>query len=293
MLATNRDKVVALSVQGAVAPPVKRTAQSIAYDGRPFVLPGVGGITYNVKVGDPAFGWAGDHVEPCVSTAANVENRTDPKNVGYNVLACIGNRARVVTGDAKGATGFVTGIHGGIEHVIIDFTDGDIEKMAIDDKVLVRACGQGLSLTDYPKVKLFNIDPDLLEKLGIEEREGRLHVPVAAIVPARLMGSGLGSADVASGDYDITTQDHDEIRRLELDGLRLGDVVALEDADNSYGRSYRTGAVSIGVVVHSDCFLAGHGPGVATIMTTVEPLIRPVVNKEANIGRYLGIGRYR
>ena len=39
-------------------------------DGVPFVLPGTGGIAYNVKVGDPAFGWAGDHIEPGVSTAA-------------------------------------------------------------------------------------------------------------------------------------------------------------------------------------------------------------------------------
>lgn len=293
MLATNRDRVVMLSVQGFVAPPVKRAAQSIAFDGRPFVLPGVGGITYNVKVGDPAFGWAGDHVEPGVSTAAAADNRQDPKNVGYNVLACIGNTARVVSGDAKGAVGRVTGIHGGIEHVIIDFADEDIEKMAIDDKVLIRACGQGFKLTDYPGIKLFNIDPSLFEKLGVEERNGCLHVPVAAVVPAKLMGSGLGSSDVASGDYDITTQDGEEIRRLGLDSLRLGDMVALEDADNSYGRCYRKGAMSIGVVVHSDCLLAGHGPGVTTIMTAVEPLICPVVQKEANIGRYLGIGRFR
>lgn len=293
MLASNRDRMVMLSVQGAVAPPVRREAQRIAHDGRPFVLPGVGGISYNVKVGDPAFGWAGDHVEPGVSTAADYEKRTDPKNVGYNVLACIGNEARVVSGEAKGARGVVTGHHGGIEHVLIDFADEDLERMAIDDKILIKSFGQGFALLDFPAVKFFNLDPGLFDRLGIEEKGGQLVVAVAAKVPAKLMGSGLGSADVASGDYDITTQDAGEISRLGLDRLRLGDLVALEDTDNSYGRCYKSGATTIGVVVHSDCLLAGHGPGVATILTTVEPVIVPRIDPEANIARYLGIGRHR
>jgi len=37
--------------------------------------------------------------------------------------------------------------------------------------------------------------------------------------------------------------------------------VAISDADNSFGRSYKERAVSIGKVVHSDCVIAGHGPG--------------------------------
>jgi hypothetical protein len=32
---------------------------------------------------------------------------------------------------------------------------------------------------------------------------------------------------------------------------------------------------------------------VATIMTAASPIIEPVLDPEANIGRYLGIGRYR
>jgi hypothetical protein len=142
-------------------------------------------------------------------------------------------------------------------------------------------------------VKLFNLDPALLELINPEEANGRLRVKVTAVVPAVLMGSGIGTADVASGDYDITTTDRAEIERLGLDKLRFGDIVALADCDNLYGRSYRRGAVSIGVVVHSDCLLAGHGPGVATIMTCASSIIEPVLDDTANIGRYLGIGRYR
>ncbi|HAN87147.1 MAG: DUF4438 domain-containing protein [Bacillota bacterium] len=293
MIRTNRDRLVVVSVQGVVAPHVRRQAFRIDADGVPFVLPGVGGITYNVRVGDSAFGWAGDHVEPGVSTAADYDKRGDEKNRAYNILACIGNKARVISGDAKGAEGVVTGHHGGIEHVLMDFDDEAIEKLAIDDKILIRACGQGLRLLDYPDVKMFNLDPDLLDLIHIEEVGGKLRVGVAAVVPAVFMGSGIGSADVASGDYDITTTDKGEIERLGIDKLRFGDIVALEDCDNLYGRSYRQGAVSIGVVVHSDCLIAGHGPGVATIMTTAKPMIEPVIDDKANIGHYLGIGRYR
>ncbi|MDD4792024.1 MAG: DUF4438 domain-containing protein [Firmicutes bacterium] len=293
MIRTNRDKLVIVSVQGVVAPHVRRQAFRIDADGVPFVLPGVGGITYNVLVGDSVFGWAGDHVEPGVSTAADYDKRGDQKNRAYNVLACIGNKARVISGDAKGAEGVVTGHHGGIEHVLIDFDDDAMDKLAIDDKILIRACGQGLRLLDYPDVKMFNLDPDLLDLIRIEEAGTKLRVGVAAVIPAVFMGSGIGSSDVASGDYDITTTDKAEIERLGIDKLRFGDIVALEDCDNLFGRSYRQGAMSIGVVVHSDCLVAGHGPGVATIMTTAKPIIEPVIDDTANIGHYLGIGRYR
>lgn len=293
LLKTNKDRLVIMSVQGSVAPHVRKTAFRIDADGDPFVLPGVGGITYNVKVGDSAFGWAGDHVEPGVSTAAKPDKRGEAENVAYNVLSCIGNRARVISGDAKGAEGRVTGHHGGIEHVLIDFDDDTLEKLAIEDKILVRSCGQGLKLLDYPSIRMFNLDPDLLDLMAPEEAEGKLRVKVAARVPAVLMGSGIGSSDVASGDYDITTTDKQEIARLGIDQLKFGDIVALDDCDNLYGRSFRRGAISIGVVVHSDCLIAGHGPGVATIMTAASPIIEPVIDADANIGRYLGIGRYR
>ncbi len=41
----------------------------------------------------------------------------------------------------------------------------------------------------------------------------------------------------------------------------MGDLVAIMDADHSFGRIYKEGAVSIGIVVHSDCVLAGMGQG--------------------------------
>ncbi len=293
MIKTNRDKVVMISVQGAVAAPVTRLAYRVSAEGEPFILPGTGGITYNVLVGDPCFGWAGDHVEPGVSTCADIDKRSEGRNAGYNTYACVGNKARVVSGDAKGAEGVVVGHHGGIEHVMIDFPQDVMEKLCIDDKVLVKGYGQGLELTDYPSVKAMNLDPDLLDRMGITEKGGKLHVPVAVTVPAKLMGSGIGTSNCYSGDYDITTTDRKLVAELGIDKLKFGDIVAITDADNRFGRSFLTGAVTIGVVVHSDCLLAGHGPGVATLLTDVEGFIVPVVKKNANVGACLNLGRYR
>ena len=104
------------------------------------------------------------------------------------------------------------------------------------------------------------------------------------------MGSGVGRAHVGAGDYDVMTSDPETVKKYNLDKIRFGDFVALMDHDNSYGRAYVQGAVSIGIVVHSNCLLAGHGPGVSTLLTCATPKIEPVIDPSANIADLLGIG---
>jgi hypothetical protein len=294
MLRTNSDKVVKLSVQGKVSYPSGKKSHSVDADGKPFLLPGIGGISYNVKIGDPAFGWAGDHVEPGVSTLIDNEQRQAPANLSYHFYACVGNEAIVVTGDAKGKKGVVTGHHGGAEHVMLDFPDTVLDKLNMDDKFLIRAWGQGLKLLDHPDIHVYNLDPNLLKKMGIRELpKGKVEVPVAAVVPGHLMGSGVGHTAMGTGDYDIMTTDREEIRESGLDRLRFGDFVAITNHDNTYGRSWRRGAITIGIVVHSDCLVAGHGPGVTTLLAATTPIMVPKITKTANIGRILKVGRFR
>lgn len=282
MIKTNKEKVVKWSVQGKVHHPTGGNYR-ISYDGDPCVLPATGGISYNVKVGDSAFGWSGDHVEPGVS----IKNENATENAAVMTFACIGNEAKVVSGDAKGAKGYVTGMHGGIDHVLIYFKSEDLENLAIDDKIMIKAYGQGLKLENHKDIHVMSIDPDLFEKLGIEEAGEKIKVPVVGIVPPYLMGSGIGSNNAHSGDYDIMTEDMAEIKRLGLDKLRFGDLVLLQDCDNTYGRGYLKGAVSIGVVVHSDCIKAGHGPGITTILSSKKPIIEAVIKDKANIADYM------
>jgi hypothetical protein len=214
------------------------------------------------------------------------------------MYSCIGNEARVIGGRAKGAKGCVTGHHGGVEHVMIDFSDATLAKLTYDDKIMITSFGVGLCVEGFEDaVKVFSLDPGLLRKMRLrvegKGKRARLVVPVAALVPAVVMGSGLGSTDSYQGDYDIQTSDAEANRRYGLDKLRLGDLVALMDQDSTQGWSYRRGAVSIGVIIHGDSTIAGHGPGCQTIMTCRDAQLVPVADAEANIGKYLRIGRYR
>lgn len=281
----NYADVVMISVIGEIAAPRRMSLPySITHDGRAVVLPGTGGIVYNVRVGDRAMGWASDHMEPCVT----IKNKDEMENGGLNVLACIGNEAYAVSGEAKGARGTVTGKHGGAEHVMIDFPPDVLEQLTIGDKIQVRAYGRGLRLLDAPEVRLMNMSVQLLQALPLEmEADGALSVPVAGVVPPELMGSGVGHSP-ERGDYDIQTADTGVLEAHGLTELRLGDIVAFPDQDHSFGRGYRKGAATIAVIAHSDSFIAGHGPGVTTLLTSATGKIRPrLAPDQANIATLL------
>ncbi|CAK7039833.1 DUF4438 domain-containing protein [Tissierella sp.] len=287
MLKTNRDKLVIQSVQGKIHSPIMGPSPyRISGDGRPMILHATGGITYNFQIGDCCMDLVGDHVEPGVS----IRNEEVAENRALMVLSCVGNEARVISGDAKGAKGFVTGMHGGIEHVMIYFPQEDLEKMAINDNILIKAHGQGLAIEGHDDIVVMNLDPNLFEKIGIKENEnGELEVPVVTEIPAHLMGSGIGSATSFSGDYDITTGDEKAVKEYGIDRLKFGDLVLLKDCDNTYGRQYLEGAVTIGVVVHSNCILAGHGPGVTGLLSCKTSKIKEIKTEDANIANYLGV----
>jgi hypothetical protein len=281
---TNRSRLVVQLLSAQVAPPLLSSGlYDVGAEGVPRILPSVGGITLNVRVGDSAFAVEADHIEPAVSA----RHCDDKVNAAFCVLACIGNVATIASGDAKGERGMVTGKHGGIEHVMIDFPSEVMERMQLGDAIRVRAVGVGLELENAGDVKLFNCDPDLFEKLGVERAGARFRVPVARRVPARVMGSGLGRQTVARGDYDIQCFDEPTVREYGLDELRLGDIVAIEDADNSFGRIYRRGAVTVAVVSHGMSHLAGHGPGVTTLMTSASGAIEPALDARANLATIL------
>lgn len=294
-LKTNEKNLVKVAVQGRPANPLRFAEFEMDAEGRGHSLPSVGGITYNVKVGDSAFHWRGDHVETGVSMTLDEEKRSGKQNMALQFLACIGNEARIVSGAAKGAKGTVVGQHGGVEHLIVDFDDATLDKLTYDDKIMIRAFGQGLRLEGLEDILVYNLDPRILEFWAVRLASGKLEVPVALEVPSAIMGSGLGHGDPATGDYDITTQDAKIVKRLGLDRLRFGDFVAILDADNTYGRHYFEGAVTIGIVSHSDSFLSGHGPGVSTLFSTrTRGRIVPKVSaKGSNLAEILKIGRFR
>src|SRR5205823_6030360 len=54
---------------------------------------------------------------------------------------------------------------------------------------------------------------------------------------------------------------------LGLEGLRIGDLVAVADADHRFGRGYPPGFLAIGVISTGQCMLFGHGPGPSSLMS--------------------------
>ena len=291
---TNSDRLVMTSVEGHPSHATFGQPFGVGADGVARCLPGMSGICFNVKVGDLCFGWEGDHIEPGVSAVAEQDKRMEGKNRGFHALACVGNEVRVMTGDAKGAMGVVTGQHGGIEHVIIDFPDDVLDVLSHEDRLRIKCHGMGLRLTDYPALMCHNLSPAMLERMNIccDDDEG-ITVGVVANIPGFLMGSGIGSIAPMTGDYDIMSTDPSMVEKYRLDTLRLGDLVAINNHDNSYGRHYYEGATTIGIITHANSYMAGHGPGVVALMTSRLPIIRTEYDPAANISHYFGIGRAR
>lgn len=292
MIKTNVETLVETSVMGEITHPTQSGSYSVGYDGSAFIPVGMSGITHNVKVGDPAFGWAwGDHIEPGVS----IKNGDCKSNASLNTLACVGNVATVVQSamdgkdlKVKGATGIVTGKHGGAEHVLVHFSKKVLDNLCIGDRIQIRATGVGLRLTDYSDVSVMNCSPALLKALAPTEKASKVRIQVTKIIPGKIMGSGLGSTTSFRGDYDIQSVSPEAIKEYSIDTIRIGDIVAITDHDCSYGPRWHEGAITIGVVIHGSSRLSGHGPGVMVLMTTPRGTIEPIITRKANIADLLG-----
>lgn len=286
-LKMNEDKLAKILVMGEISHSIGHPGSFHVWpDGVPQVLlRGWAGIKLNVRVGDPALGWEGtDHLEPGVT----IRNPDHPSNLSLNLHACVGNEAIVASGDAKGEKGTVVAKHSGIEHVILDFAPEVIENLLFGDKIKIKAFGVGLRLLDFPDVKPMNADPGLLKKMKIGTKQGKLTVPVTHLIPAQLIGSGVGVVSAYTGDVDFQLSDPATFEEYGYASLRLGDFVAILDYDHSYGYAYRQGAVTIGIILHGDG-TAGHGPGVTTLLTSGEGNIVPVIDPNANFATRLGL----
>jgi hypothetical protein len=291
MIGTNVDRLIAISVAGEIVAPrmpaLPAMPHVIAEDGRPLILPALGGIVYNVRVGDSALGWVAENVHAGVS----IKNREESAHVALHTLACVGNDAVVMSGDARGARGTVTGKSGRwSEHVIIDFAPEVLDRLAIGDRILVKAHGIGLQFSGKLDVLAKNLSPRLLEAWGIGQQGSVMEVPIVGVVPPELMGAGSGlSSD--GGVLDIQTGEPNMLEASGLADLRLGDIVAFRDCDATFNSGYHKGAVSVGVVSQGDSARAGFGPGVTLLLTSRQGAIRPIVQPGVNLASLLDLAK--
>lgn len=287
MLKTNKDRLIVTAVQAVVQPSGSRGYGS-TWEGKAKVTLGTASINYTVSIGDPVWGYAAaDHVEPDVT----VQGRDKPSasDCAIAILACIGNEANVVSGDAKGANGIYIGRHAGADDLVW-FDREILDDLALDDKIQVKACGCGLQIEGFEDVKLNKMSPRLLEGMGVTVEEDQLVVPVVAEIPGWILGAGVGwDASVEVVDYDIQTTCPEVVEELKLKELKLGDVIAIPDHYDAWGRGRYEGAVTIGVIIHGFSSSGGHGPGVNPIMAALPGRLMTKMDPDANIAYYLGI----
>lgn len=258
-----------------------RHAYRVGPDGQSFLLPGMGGVTLGVHCGDPATGYASDHLEP----GASVRHRDPAANMALQFLSCVGNPVRLESGPAAGEVGHVIGQHA---YILVDFPEAVLAGMTTGDAVTVTACGQGLALAGHPAIVVKNCDPGLLARMpGGSRPDGRLEVHVAARVPPEAIGAGAGMiSEYANTDLMGAYPGLGDDLSLGLESLRIGDVVALADADHRYGRGYRAGYLTIGVVSTGQCMLFGHGPGPSTLLSGPAGAFHLVDDPDANLASW-------
>jgi hypothetical protein len=189
-----------------------------------------------------------------------------------------------------------------LEKVVTERTDGKLEA-AVVKEIPAEIVGQGAgrsSLTgNYhvqtcypPDIKKYGLNElrfgDLVLLKDIQTDYGKGYFRGGATLGVVVTGpsdvSGLGI-----GDYDIQTTCPEVVEELGLKDLRLGDIVAIRNHLDFYGRGRYVGAVTIGVVIHGWSDLAGHGPGVNPLLSAKPGIIETKLDPDANTAFYLGI----
>lgn len=303
VVSTNKDKLLKQALLGKITPPMMAVdggfigGYVVTWDGKPKLGIGIGGIKYNVKVGDPCLGWPeAEYLEPGVALVGADDKpggsrRPEGTVMAFLKMSCVGNQVTTISGEGKGTEGVITGKARAASvgyHVLAHFSSGDLEKLNIGDKVRVESEGVGMEVDGFDG-RIFNMSPSFLESIGMELEGDALTIPVVKEIPAYGMGYGVGGAPPESDSWCIQTSPPHLVEALGLGDLKIGDLVACRDILMSYGKGYYKGAVTAGIITVGGSDIAGHGPGVMAIAASKRGKIAPRIDPEANIARYLGL----
>ena len=106
------------------------------------------------------------------------------KNNAYNYLSCIGNEATIITGDGKGPKVLSPAPTAASNTSLCTLTPLSWTPSTSGTKSMSKPW-TGPQTAGLPRNHRENLDPDLLDKLNIEEKSGKLIVPVAKRCPPR------------------------------------------------------------------------------------------------------------
>jgi hypothetical protein len=279
---TNDTELLRTALVGDVTNPVMAVnPYDVDADGTPFVSVGAGGVQYRVKVGMAASGWAADQVEP----GASIANAIPAANEALLLYACVGNRAVVRSGAAAGADGVVVGKHEAFhayKHVLVHFDDDALARLVPGDRVVVEAEGRGMVVRGRPRIACHSLSPALWHAWAPEANGGPLRVRVTRVLPPEVVGMGSGRVSAATS---IALQPGFD----ELDGLRIGDIVAIREWDATYVTGYHEEYVTVAVVATGDSPVLGNGPAATILLSAPAVELEPELDGEANLASLLDL----
>jgi len=269
-------------VGDVTSPALGSNPYDVSADGVPFVSVGAGGVCYTVRVGSEARGWAADQVEP----GASIANPDAAANEALMLYTCVGNRVTVRSGGAAGAVGVVTGKHEAFhayKHVLVHLPAEALESVVPGDRFVVQAIGRGMTVGELPEIACHSLGPELWDAWAPERADGRLRLRVTRVLAPEAVGIGSGRV---SGATSIALQAE---AAEGLDGLRIGDLVAVRDWDATYYTGYHEDRVTIGVVATGDSPLLGNGPATTILLSGPSASFELAVGPGANLAQLLGL----
>jgi hypothetical protein len=279
----NAGELLRTPLVGDVTSPVMGiNPYDVGADGAPFVSVGAGGVCYTVTVGSEASGWAADQVEP----GASIANPDAAANEALMLYACVGNRVTVRSGAAAGAAGTVTGKHEAFhayKHVLVHFSADALDALVPNDRLVVHAIGRGMKVDEQPEITCHSLGPELWKAWAPERSDGRLQLRVTRVLAPEVVGMGSGRV---SGATSVALQaGADEA----LDGLRIGDLVAIRDWDATYYTGYHEDRVTIGVVATGDSPVLGNGPATTILLSGPSAAFDLALDAGANLAQLLDL----
>jgi hypothetical protein len=280
----NLGELLRTALVGDVTSPVMGiNPYDVSADGVPFVSVGAGGICYTVTVGSEARGWAADQVEP----GASIANPDPAANEALMLFACVGNRVTVRSGGAAGAAGVVTGKHEAFhayKHVLVHLPAHSLEALVPGDRLVVHASGRGMTVDGLPEITCHSLGPELWNAWAPQRSDRTLQLRVTRVLAPEVVGMGSGRV---SGATSIALQGAADD---SLDGLRIGDLVAVREWDASYYTGYHEDRVTIGVVSTGDSPVLGNGPATTILLSGPAASFELAVDADANLAQLLELG---
>lgn len=238
-------------------------------DGRPYLPVGDGGLVLGLRLGDGVFDSVADHAAP----GACLVHSDAAARLALTSLACLGNDVTVRSGAAAGAHGTVLGKRGEQGRVIACFAPADLARLLPGDGIVVRGAGQGSSLLPPLAdngVVVLNVSPAGLQLLPVDLSGTSVHASVRGTIGSHVVGNGIGRP---AHQWDLDLQiGPDTSAPLGVAGLRLGDLVAVNDLDVRHNVGYRRGWTTLAIVVHGGSPQPGHGPGVMPVLCGPNPI---------------------